>query len=55
MLMDRVAPDDREKAKPLLREALASYTRIGMLSHVESPGPPRLSCKAGRSFAIASP
>ena len=35
MLMDRGAPGDREKAQTLLREALGSYTQIGMPRHVE--------------------
>jgi predicted ATPase len=35
MLMDRAAPGDREKARTLLREALESYTQIGMPRHVE--------------------
>ena len=35
MLMDRAAPGDREKAQILLREALETYTHIGMLRHVE--------------------
>jgi predicted ATPase len=35
MLQDRGAPDDREKAQMLLREAMKSYTQIGMPRHVE--------------------
>ena len=35
MLIDRAAPGDREKAQTLLREALESYTQIGMPRHVE--------------------
>jgi len=35
MLMDRAAPGDREKAQALLAEALETYTRIGMLRHIE--------------------
>jgi hypothetical protein len=35
MLIDRVAPGDREKAQTLLSEALESYERIGMPRHVE--------------------
>ena len=35
MLIDRAAPGDREKAQTLLREALESYQRIGMLRHVD--------------------
>jgi hypothetical protein len=35
MLIDRAAPGDREKAQTLLREALESYTRIGMPRHIE--------------------
>jgi tetratricopeptide (TPR) repeat protein len=35
MLMDRAAPGDREKAQTLLREALESYTSIGMPRHGE--------------------
>jgi hypothetical protein len=34
MLMDRAAPGDREKARTLLSEALASYTHIGMPHHI---------------------
>jgi tetratricopeptide (TPR) repeat protein len=34
-LIDRAAPDDREKAQTLLREVLESYTLIGMPRHVE--------------------
>jgi hypothetical protein len=37
MLIDRAAPGDREKAQTLLREALESYTRIGMPRHIEMP------------------
>jgi hypothetical protein len=35
MLLDRAAPGDREKAQTLLREALESYTHIGMPRHIE--------------------
>ena len=35
MLKDRAARGDREKARTLLREALATYTRIGMPRHIE--------------------
>ena len=35
MLIDRAAPGYREKAQTLLREALESYTHIGMPRHVE--------------------
>jgi len=35
MLIDRSAPGDREKAQTLLREALKSYTSIGMPRHSE--------------------
>jgi tetratricopeptide (TPR) repeat protein len=35
MLIDRAAPGNREKAQTLLREALESYERIGMLRHAE--------------------
>jgi tetratricopeptide (TPR) repeat protein len=35
MLIARAAPGDREKAQTLLREALESYTQIGMPRHVE--------------------
>jgi len=35
MLIDRVAPEDRERAQTLLREALERYTHIGMPRHVE--------------------
>jgi hypothetical protein len=35
MLMERAAPDGREKAQTLLTEALESYTHIGMPRHVE--------------------
>jgi len=35
MLIDRVAPGDREKAQTLLREALESYTQIGMPRHID--------------------
>jgi hypothetical protein len=34
-LTDRAAPGDREKAQTLLREALESYTSIGMARHSE--------------------
>jgi tetratricopeptide (TPR) repeat protein len=34
MLMDRAALGDREKAQTLLREALESYTQIGMPRHI---------------------
>ncbi len=35
MLQGRAAPGDREKAETLLREALESYTQIGMPRHIE--------------------
>jgi hypothetical protein len=35
MLLDRSAPGDREKAQPLLSEALSDYTLIGMPRHIE--------------------
>jgi tetratricopeptide (TPR) repeat protein len=35
MLIDRAAPGDREKAQTLLREALETYTHIGMPRHIE--------------------
>jgi len=35
MLIDRAAPGDRIKAQTLLREALKSYTQIGMPRHIE--------------------
>jgi len=35
MLIDRVAPGDREKAQTMLNEALESYAQIGMPRHVE--------------------
>ena len=35
MLKDRAARGDREKARTLLREALATYTQIGMPRHIE--------------------
>jgi hypothetical protein len=35
MLIERRAPGDSEKAKMLLREALETYTNIGMPRHVE--------------------
>jgi tetratricopeptide (TPR) repeat protein len=35
MLMERAAPGDRERAQNLLREALESYTSIGMPRHSE--------------------
>jgi tetratricopeptide (TPR) repeat protein len=35
MLIDRDAAGDREKAQTLLREALESYTQIGMPRHIE--------------------
>jgi hypothetical protein len=35
MLIDRAARGDRAKAQTLLREALESYTQIGMPRHVE--------------------
>lgn len=34
MLMDRAARGDRSKAQTLLREALESYTQIGMPRHI---------------------
>ena len=38
MLMDRAAPDDRERARTLLSESLESYERFGMPRHVEMMG-----------------
>jgi tetratricopeptide (TPR) repeat protein len=35
LLIDRAAVGDREKARTLLREALESYTQIGMPRHIE--------------------
>jgi tetratricopeptide (TPR) repeat protein len=35
MLIDRDAPGDRDKARQLLREAIAMYREIGMPKHVE--------------------
>jgi hypothetical protein len=35
MLIDRAAPGDRSKAQTLLREALESYSNIGMPRHIE--------------------
>ena len=35
MLINRARPGDREKARGLLSEALASYTGIGMPRHIE--------------------
>jgi hypothetical protein len=35
MLIDHAAPGNREKARTLLSEALASYARIGMPRHIE--------------------
>jgi tetratricopeptide (TPR) repeat protein len=35
MLINRARPGDREKAQTLLREALESYTSIGMPRHIE--------------------
>ncbi len=35
MLVNRAGPGDREKARKLVSEALASYTRIGMPRHIE--------------------
>jgi hypothetical protein len=35
MLMERAAPGDRERVQNLLREALESYTSIGMPRHSE--------------------
>jgi hypothetical protein len=35
MLIDRAAPGDRKKAQTLLREALETYSHIGMPRHVE--------------------
>jgi hypothetical protein len=35
MLLDRAAPEDREKAKTLLNQALETYTQIGMPRHIE--------------------
>jgi hypothetical protein len=33
--MESAAPGDRERAQTLLREALESYTQIGMPRHIE--------------------
>ena len=38
MLLDRSAAGDRAKARTLLREALPSYTQIGMPRHIEMTG-----------------
>jgi hypothetical protein len=35
MLLDRAVSDDRERAQTLLREALETYTQIGMPRHIE--------------------
>ena len=35
MLIERAAPGDRDRARTLLREALESYTQIGMPRHIE--------------------
>jgi hypothetical protein len=35
MLLDRAAPGDREKAYLLLREALDTYTLVGMPRHLQ--------------------
>jgi hypothetical protein len=35
MLIDRAAPGDRETARTLLKEALETYTQIGMSRHLE--------------------
>ncbi len=35
MLLDRDTPEDREKARQLLTEAIEMYRRIGMPKHVE--------------------
>jgi hypothetical protein len=35
MLMDRAAPDDREKARRMLADARETYMRIGMRRHSE--------------------
>jgi predicted ATPase len=35
MLIDRAAPGDRETARALLKEALETYTQIGMSRHLE--------------------
>ncbi len=35
MLIDRDGPGDRAKARELLAEAVAMYTKIGMPKHVE--------------------
>ena len=35
MLIDRAAPGDHEKAKTLLKQALETYTQIGMPRHIE--------------------
>jgi tetratricopeptide (TPR) repeat protein len=35
MLLDRVAPSDRNQAQTLLNQALETYTQIGMPRHIE--------------------
>jgi hypothetical protein len=35
MLIDRGGPGDRDKARQLLTEAIATYRQIGMPKHVE--------------------
>jgi hypothetical protein len=35
MLLERNAPDDRERARTLLGEAIEMYRRIGMPKHLE--------------------
>jgi len=35
MLIDRDRPGNRDKARDLLREAIAMYRRIGMPKHIE--------------------
>jgi hypothetical protein len=40
MLINRAGPGDRQKARRLLSEALASYPRIGM-PYRDNPDPPR--------------
>jgi hypothetical protein len=37
MLIDRAAPSDRAKAQTLVKEALATYTQIGMSRHLDMP------------------
>jgi hypothetical protein len=35
LLIERAAPGDREKAKTLLNQALATYMQIGRPCHIE--------------------